>query len=332
MQIVVSCDYLVAPAFCEPSHIVDKVSDLVNIKREIDGGGVRATIESNALLKLSEIGYYPCSALFKRNISASFAELFSIKDVTKVVYHLASMTLDDDNFFPECVAYWNRKEIAPDIKGCSHERGEAIIDLVESIFLANHFHGKSLSILHHPLELGHKSVTFTGELTNSIPETPPPLPVTLEDNISLFSDYSEFLSQFDAAAAYNAAKNSEEIKDALILGAVALARGCGKAGIENFEFSNKFIESLSLHQCAPTQRFSNTAFDVICHVIAGVEKYPHKPFYSDLDKKIQKTRDGKLAWRTHVTTGNPALRFMYWVGGDGLTLANIGNKKDLEIL
>lgn len=331
MQIVVSCDYLVAPAFCEPSQLADKVSDLVNIKREIDRGSPRTTIESNALLKLSELGYYPCSSLFKRNIPASLTELFSIKDITKVVYHLASMTLDEDTFFPECVAYWNKKEIAPDIKGCSHERSEAIINLVESIFLANHFHGKSLSILHHPLDPRHKSVTFSGELTNSIPETPPPLPITLEHNISLFSEYSEFLSQFNAATAYNSAQTLDEIKDALTLGAIAVARGCGRTGISKFEFGNRFIDSLGLHQCAPAQRFSNTAFDVICHVIAGVEKYVHKPLYTDLDKKIQKTRDGKLAWRTHVTTGNPALRFMYWADDGGLTLANIGNKKDLEI-
>lgn len=332
MQIVVSCDYLVAPAFCDPSHLAEKVSDLVNIKREIAGGSDRATIESNALLKLSALGYYPCSSLFKNNMVASQTELFSIKDISKVVHHLASMTLDDDKFFPECVAYWSRKEIVPAITGCSHERSEAIVSLVESIFLANHFHGKSLSILHHPLDSGHKSVTFTGELTNSIPETPPPLPVTLENSISLFSDYSEFLSQFNAAAAYNTAHTPEEIKDAFTLGAIALARSCGRPGVGSFEFGDKFVESLGLHQCAPTQRFSNTAFDVICHVIAGVEKSPHKPFYSDLGKKIQKTRDGKLAWRTHVTTGNPALRCMYWTGGCGLTLANIGNKKDLEIL
>lgn len=332
MQIVVSCDYLVSPAFCDPSQLVEKISDLVNIKREIAGGSARATIESDALLKLSLLGYYPCSSLFKNNMTASLTELFSINDVTKIVYHLASMTLDDDEFFPECVAYWNKKEIAPAIAGCSYERNEAIAGLIESIFLANHFYGKSLSILHHPLDSGYKSVTFSGELTNSIPETPPPLPVTLQDSISLFSNYSEFLSQFDAAAAYNIANTPAEIKDALTLGAIAVARSCGRPSIGSFEFGDKFIESLGLHQCAPTQRFSNIAFDVICHVIAGVEKSPHKPFYSDLDKKIQKTRGGKLAWRTHVTTGNPALRFMYWTENGGLTLANIGNKKDLEIL
>ncbi len=331
MQIVVSCDYLVAPAFCESSILADKVNDLVNIKREIDGGSNRAIVESNALVKLSDLGYYPCSSLFKKNIPANLAEVFSIKDLTKVVYHLASMNLDEGDFFPECIAYWNKKEIAPEIKGCSYERGQAINDLVENIFLANHFHGRSLSILHHPVESGVKSVTFFGELTNSIPETPPPLPIELENNISLFSDYSEFLSQFNASAAYHAAQTPEEIASALTLGAIAVARANGGAGIGKFEFGDKFIESLGAHQCAPKQRFSNTAFDVICHVIAGVEKYSHKPMYSDIDKKIQKSRGDMLAWRTHVTTGNPALRFMYWTDDEGLMLANIGNKKDLEI-
>ncbi|WP_367598005.1 hypothetical protein [Pseudomonas fulva] len=331
MQIVVSCDYLVSPAFCDSSTLDTKIKDLVNLKREIDGANPRATIESDALLKLTALGYYPSTSLFKQNFAANESTEFSIKDVTKVVYHLASLTVEDEDFFPDCIAYWNNKSIAPNIEGCSHERSQAICELVEKVFLVNHFHGKEFSILHHPLESNHKSVVFSGELTNSIPETPPPLPVSLQDSIAVFSEYSDFLSQFDATSAYSSAQNPEDIEEALTLGAIAIAKNSGKSGIRKFEFGAAFIDSLYAHQSAPQQRFANTAFDVICHVIAGVEKYPHNPMYSDLDKKIQKIKDGKLAWRTHVTTGNPALRFMYWSGDGGLTLANIGNKKDLEI-
>ena len=54
--------------------------------------------------------------------------------------------------------------------------------------------------------------------------------------------------------------------------------------------------------------------------------------YSDLDKGIQECKGDALGWRTQITKGNPALRFMYWVDDERLILANVGNKKDLEIL
>lgn len=330
MQIVVSCDFLISPAFCSSDIFEDRVSDLVNIKRELEGGGTRVIIEKDTLTKLAELSYYPCAPIFKKNIPPHLVEFFSPKDIAKVVHNIASINAQAECVIPESVAYWNKKEIDPTLDGCDHGRANAVFQLVEDIFLANFIHEKSLSFLHHPLDEKIKSIKFTGEITNSIPEIQPPLPRTLENLVSVFSNYADFLSKFDASAAYSNATTEQQMLDAFALGAASIAKAHSK-GLSNYSFGDNFFETLDTHQCAPRQRFANTAFEVICHVIAGVEKYPHNPMYSDLDKKEQKTKDGKLAWRTHITKGNPALRLMFWTEDKNTIIANVGNKKELEI-
>jgi hypothetical protein len=332
MQIVVSSDFLVSPAFCAHNILENRINDLIAIKREMETGGNRIVIETNSLIKLTNLQYYPCPPIFKKNIPPELAEFFSPKDIAKVVHGIASMTVDQECLLPESVAYWNTKTIDPNLIGCCHERSEAISQLVEDVFLANYIHEKSLSLLHHPLEERIKSIDFSGELTHSIPEVEPPPPVTLHNFVPVFASYTEFLSKFDASDAYRKAQTQLQIIDAFTLGAASIAKQHGKNGLRPCTYGDQFFTSLDEHQCAPGQRFSNTTFEVICHVIAGVEKYAHKPMYSDLDKKEQLIRDGKLAWRTHITKGNQALRLMYWTEGGNIIFANVGNKNALEIL
>lgn len=332
MQLVVSCDFLISPAFCAPHLFENRINDLVTIKRDMEGGAGRILVEADTLAKLASLQYYPCAPIFKKNIPSELAEFFSPKDIAKVVHSIASMTVEQECSLPDSVADWNTKTINPNLVGCCHERSEAISQLIEEVFLANYLHEKCLSILHHPLEEKINSIEFSGELIHSIPETQPPPPLTLKNSVSIFSSYTDFLSKFDAGEAYNMAETQTQIIDAFAMGAASIVSQYGVHGVNLYSCGEGFFKSLSEHQCAPGQRFSNTAFDVICHVIAGVEKYPHNPMYADIDNKKQLVRDGKLAWRTHITKGNPALRLMYWTKNSGIVLANVGNKNALEIL
>lgn len=331
MQIVVSCDFLISPAFCAHHMFENRINDLITIKREMESGGKRVVIESETLIKLASLQYYPCAPIFKKNTPPELAEFFSPKDIAKVVHNIASMTVDQECSLPESVAYWDAKTIHPILSGCCHERSEAVLQLVEEVFLANHIHEKTLSILHHPVENNINSIDFSGIITHSIPETQPPTPIAVQNYIPVFSSYTDFLLKFDASEAYSQAKTQSQIIDAFALGAASIATQHGKNGIRVYTCGDHFFDSLNEHQCAPGQRFSNTAFDVICHVVAGVEKYTHNPMYSDLDKKEQIVRDGKHAWRTHITKGNPALRLMYWIEEGNIIIANVGNKNALEI-
>lgn len=331
MQILVSCDFLISPAFCASSTFEAHVNDLISIKRELEDGRNRTIIEADALVKLADLQYYPCSPIFKKNIPTELTEFFSPKDIAKVVHGIASMTMEQENSLPESVAYWSNKNINPNLAGCCHERSDALLQLIEDVFLANCIHEKCLSILHHPLENNVDLIDFSGELTHSIPETQETPPLALRSFVPVFSRYADFLSKFDASEAYSRAETPAHIIDSINLGAASIASKHGKDGINPYTCGDYFFESLDAHQCAPGQRFSNTAFDVICHVVAGVEKYLHKPMYVNLERKEQLVRDGKLAWRTHITKGNPALRLMYWTKNSQITLANIGNKNALEI-
>lgn len=332
MQLVISCDYLISPAFCASNKLSEIVGDLIAIKREIDDGGQRVVIEKDALRKLTELSYYPCAPLFKSNIPKELRGEFAPKDIANIVRNIASATFEEACTLPECVAEWNTKEFTPILQGTSHERIDDLSQLVEDILLAVHFYQKPYSILHHPIDNGVNSVKVSGEIIESIPALLTAPPLALEEQVPVFSTYNNFLSQFDSTEMYTKAETVEQISEALFLGAAALIQITGAGHQRKFSIGESFIDSLHEHQCAPGQRFSGTAFDVICHAIAAIPKYPHNPMYKNLDSKEQRKKGAALAWRTQVTKGNPALRLMYWAEGDSIELANIGNKKDLEIL
>ncbi|MEE4697400.1 hypothetical protein V2K91_19335 [Pseudomonas alliivorans] len=332
MQLVVSCDYLISPAFCEHDNFAERIRDLISIKREVEGGGNRVVLEKNSLSKLQELGYYPCAPLFKNNIPEDLKAEFSPKDIAKVIHNITSAAINAECVLPECVAYWTDKSIQPVLQGTTHHRSEAVSQLVEDVFLAAHFFDRTLSILHHPLENNVIKVTVKGMISGSIPDPAVDLPINLENDIPLYSRYQKFLSQFSSHQTFNNAQTPEGIIEAINTRALDVARDNNKGGINKFRLGPNFLPSLNEHQCAPGDRFSDTAFEAICHAVAGVPKYPHKPMYSDVRKKIQVVDGAKLGWRTHVTKSSVALRLMFWTDGDVIELANIGAKNALVIL
>lgn len=333
MQVIVSCDYLVSPAFCDSGMLAEKVSDLIAIKRELDDGGNKVIIEKDSLDKLTKLELYPCTQIFNHNIPAELRSEFAPKDIATIVRGIASMVVeDDDRLLPACAGEWNSIALNPELEGCSFERSEPLTKLVEEVFLASQIHKKSLSILHHPLEAEINTIKITGELNHSVPELSDKFPVELSDEVRVHSAYPKFLAQFNSSDMYQQADTPAQIHAAIKIGAAAIMQRSDQSDLLQFSFGEHFIESLHAHQCAPGQKFSNTAFDVICHVVASMPKYPHKPMYSDLNKKIQKKKNEALGWRTQITKGNPALRLMYWSKDDIIELANVGNKKELVIL
>ncbi|UVL65704.1 hypothetical protein [Pseudomonas sp. B21-031] len=333
MQVIVSCDYLVSPAFCDSSMLSEKVSDLIAIKRELDDGGNKVIIESDSLAKLSELELYPCTQIFNHNIPAELRTEFAPKDIAAIVRSIASMLVEDDEcLLPECAGEWNSIALNPQLEGCKFERFVPLTKLVEDVFLASQIHHKSLSILHHPLGAQTNAIKITGELKHSVPELSDEFPIALSDEVKIYSTYPRFLAQFNSSDMYQQADTPAKIHAAIMIGAATILQRSGNSELQKFSFGENFIESLHAHQCAPGQKFSNTAFDVICHVIASLPKYPHNPMYSDLNKKTQKKKNEALGWRTQITKGNPALRLMYWSKDDTIELANVGNKKELVIL
>ena len=332
MQLVVSCDYLISPAFCEAEIFASKIGDLVAIKREMEGRTGKVLIERDSLSKLRELNYYPCAPLFNHNIPRELREEFSAKDIAKVIHNITSMSLEDNFFASDCVAEWSAKVFSPTVNGSSHMRQRPLEELLEDVFLANYLCSRSLSVLHHPLATDVVSVSITGDISECVPSAGSLPVLALEEHISIFSEFNKFLSNFNAKELYESAVTEAQICEAFSIGAADVVRRNGFGSVRKYDLGEDFLASLDAHQCGPGQRYSGTAFEVICHVIATVPKSPHKPMYSDMDKEIQEAKGDALGWRTHITTGNPALRLMFWTDDKKVTLANVGNKKALEII
>lgn len=332
MQLLVTCDYLVSPSFCSSDELSEKVEGLIAIKQELDQGSGRVVIESQALEKLHHLGLYPCAAVFNKNMRGGSSFEFSGNDIARIVNKILGAELDDEHNLPSCVVEWGNKVIHPELKGCDFKRGTAINELVEEVSLASFVSGRRFFMLHYPLKRDEELVSLKGDVLILEPDAGQEFPFAFEGVVPIFSTYNKFAAELNGFDIYNAALDEAKIREGLTLGALSLSKPKPLGGIKNFRFGGSFIETLHRHQCGPGGRYSGTAFDAICHVIAGVPKYEHKPFYESINRKSQLTRNGKSAWRTHITKGNPALRLMYWVDDGVIELANIGYKKDLEIL
>lgn len=334
MQLLISCDYLVSPAFCDPEELSICVESLIAVKRELSRPNNTVTLEEDALLKLESIGQYPCAKIFNQNIAKAIGAEYSGKDIARTVNNILSMRFDEDLGIPLCIAEWRKREIVPLLEGCSPGRTADLGDLIEGISLASYLFGREFSMLHHPLNSGVSSVKIAGEISALEPEPSELYPIAFDGAVSVFSDFLEYSATLGGFMLYEAAVTADDFKAAFYSGALSVMKAKGRSSVpswENLTFGAEFIDTLYAHQCGPSGRFAGTAYDVICHAIAGVEKYELSPFYDDVGKKSQKASGGNLAWRTHITKGNPALRLMYWASVDAVQLANVGNKKDLEI-
>ena len=337
MQLVVSCDYLISPAYCSKEHLSACVDSLISLKRELDNGSESILIEENSLSKLEEIGCYPCSQIFNHHLKNIGNDDYSGREIARTINNILIQQMHDGNRLPVCVADWSTKLVEPTLLGRSKSRSDALADLLESMSLSIRFFDKNYAMLHHPTCEGD-SVTFSGEMLSILPESEEALPQKIQATVPILIDYKMFTISQNAFLLYGLATDEYSIKSALFSGAnlIVSQRCSGRAPLkwEDFSLGSGFFESLIANQCAPKQKYAGTAFDAICHALAGIGKYDLDPFWKDTTRKEQRSRkNGDLAWRTHITKGNPTLRLMYWKNESGeIELANVGKKNDLEIL
>lgn len=337
MQLVVSCDYLISPAYCEPDQLSACVESLINIKRDIENDLRNVVIEESALEKLAELGCYPCAQIFNYNLQSIPDCVYAGRDIARTVNNILALELDEELRLPVYAADWNNKKAAPELIGRDSSRAPALLDLLENISLSAIFHRKNFSMLHHPACEGN-SVTFTGELTSILPEADCELPQSISSVVAILPTYSSFTASQDAKILFDAATDMLSLKESFYSGAVTILNQRQKStstlNWNSFELGPHFIASLHANQCGPKQNFSGPFFDSVCHVLAKVEKNEVTPFFTDTTRKTQRQRsNGDLAWRTHITKGNPALRLLFWTDAtDKILLANVGKKNDLEIL
>jgi hypothetical protein len=160
-----------------------------------------------------------------------------------------------------------------------------------------------------------------------------PLAFSFNRPVTLMENFSELANHPFANELWRSAHTAEEIHMAISLGALALRRlsdpDADWNSLKAFSIGSEFAASLRDHNCGGTQNFSNTTFDLCARIIAGVGAA--KVSAMGKPQQDRRVRDNAGALRSHITTGNPALRLLLWETPTQLELANVGVKKALYI-
>lgn len=128
-------------------------------------------------------------------------------------------------------------------------------------------------------------------------------------------------------------QSAEDLHMAVSLGALALRRtmhpDADVTNLKPFSIGSEFLSSLAQHNCAGTQQFSSTTFELCAQIIADIGIASIEEMGRPHQEK--RRRDNAGAHRTHITGGNPALRLMHWQTATEIEFANVGLKKALHI-
>lgn len=133
----------------------------------------------------------------------------------------------------------------------------------------------------------------------------------------------------DAESVWSNATSDAEYHLAIGLRAAEIAKKYGAPlgvhELKSFSLGGGFVSSLYETQSSAAMPYADVVLDTCARVILGIPKNPISYFGGS-------RRNGDDGFRTQVRKGNPALRLMFWQGASGIEFANIGMKKDLEIL
>ena len=336
MQPVVTCEYLLAPAFCDPKKVDDVVLDLMQVHSDVTSARNPPLIEDDAYEKLLLSGRFPTDKVFSKNIVENNETTYSANDISSIVNKILSSakSLEDNDFF--WVSDWsglilNPLITEPHVPG----RDKQLADFFSVLAIFNITQKISACALHH--QANHvDSTKVAGTLNNAHP-TSLSFPQAVDQEISIYSQYKNYLSYVDSSYFLVAPLGSHDLKLAIFAGALKALREAGqnlsKIEWSDFSIGEHFISSLAKNQSDIGQKYFSTVIACIVSIVAKKPKYPPSPFVVKAGSTEQITRGGSKAFRSHITKSGLALRLMHWEARDGhLVFANIGVKGELEIL
>lgn len=335
MTAAITCEVLLAPAYCAPSKIEAFVESLLQIKLDLEFSALPPKVEDDIESRLIESGDYPCDKLFNSNISSLDDCIYSGRDVARLVGNIISMASSVNDLLPEHVCEWSSLNI-DQVIGFSPERGRQFNDLLSLIAISKACTNKRTAVIHPNDEFSSWSARISGTVDSMYPELLDGLPRVIVEDISVYPVYSDYMSSLNPDEIFESARNDYGVKLAIYVGAMQLLERSGRSRADiqwgSFSLGAQFVQSLIDHQCYFGQRFHSVCFECICHVVSLIEKNEVNPFYTSDKSDVQRSKGGLLAWRTHITKRHEALRLMFWKGQDGhIELANVGNKYELEI-
>lgn len=336
MQPVVTCEFLLSPAYCDPCLINDLVLDLMQVHADVTQSDSPPLLEDDAYNKLVASGRFPTEKVFAKNIIEDGISVYSAQDITTIVNKILSTTqsLEDKEY---CwITEWEDLSFHPEFKIKEIPgRDSEISELLCNLAIFNITQGTEACALHH-----HKLDTLITELNGVLLEAYPaqlklPLPINL--NVQVHPRYDSYLSHVDQSHFFSENMSLHDLKLGVYSGALRIIREGGRcfSSIDwtDFSFGDGFLDSLSKVQANFDQKYFDTVIDCLTHIVANVPKNQLTPFCIKAGSDEQIKRGNNLAFRSHITKGGAALRLMHWkTKNNRIIFANVGVKGELIIL
>lgn len=333
---VITCDFLLAPAFCDPEFVMHRVADLAEYASSAQAHNERPLLEPDATQKLIEAKQYPCVGLFKNNLASVDEPIYTAKDISRIVSNLLAVG-EEFSYSERRLWECSERSVAPACPATSGSREAEINTLIEQVSVFNELESADLSILYFFPENPVSTTAFSATLTEVVPPPPLPLPHSLNRIIRFYADYREYLTSvcYQASLQENP-ENAALMREGFFWGALCALKQKGEPldliSPRSFGLGTQFVESLKNNQCLPGQKFWGACFSSIVAVLTAAPEYEINIFRKNGKSPDQKMSGQYKAYRSHLTKGGVALRLMFWEAEDGyIELANVGPKNELFI-
>jgi|GEM_PF-6502649 len=335
-QALLSCDFLLAPAYCDHRAIEYYVENLTEIMSSLRDLGSTHMLEHNAEDKLRAAGKFPYKDLFEKNLRRSEVQVYSANDVARIVnnilIHATRFSYQEQYIFD-----LENKSLDPSFVEIEDFRAQELEGLIEWVALCNEMRDGEISILHHCLVNKFLNVEFEATIADTT-RSDVKLPYVVQQKIELHSDYKKFLISIPRNSIFEAAFLDDVFKVRFAIYVETLValknRDLPIADFrwDDFKISSGLVSSLYKNASGYKQPFFSVCLSTIAGVLSrdpAVEKSIFKKSEKD---KSPRTHGNYIAYRAHVTKSGVALRLMYWENENGhIVLANVGSKRELFI-
>ncbi|WP_155254762.1 hypothetical protein [Pseudomonas corrugata] len=338
MQAIIKYEYLLSPAFGSDADMLRLSSELEMLSEHIDIGNDAPMIEDDTIGRMIEAGLYPSTDLFQERLSKLPKGFpYCAHDIVHMVNRIVQRGRCASDIASSLDVEWQVKSLAPHFVNVLAQRALEMNVLYEKIAISNYLEKADYSTLYHCSRNINifQRVSFQGIALDIYPENGYTFPLSITTDARIFHSYKKYLSEKDGESLFSNS-DEESIKRAFYVGALnpeSVSGGTLTAKPwRDFDIGTSFYRSLVECECAPGMNFSTVLFDTVAHILAGAPKSSLDVFTKSRDSDEPRTHGKLIAYRTHVTTGNRALRLMYWQAPSGVIIfANVGNKFDLKI-
>lgn len=331
---VLTCDFLVSPAFASSDDIEQRVDDLNKIKRVLDRDDHLVVIEDAAVEKLVLANQFPADNLFQRHLEQAGVRAFSARDVAKTINRILDRATEVSRLVPQLEIDVASQHCAPAFQGIEDARRECLENLLVNLATRKAASSVYPHVLHSCEINNFNSVTINLTLKYMFPEGGREFPWQFSTILDFSQRYADLLGAVDCDELYLRAVDASGYQFAIYLAARKrrLEEGLdvSEFALGTFDLGTSFFASLERNQCAASQRFGRATFEAAAGLIAGLPKSEPKIFWSN-ESEARKCNEYS-AYRLHITKGNEGMRLMYWMSPTGrIVLANVGTKGQLVI-